>query len=375
MFADITAADYTVRLTVDISGTSNVETSNTKVWPSPISVASITDANSVNISLTSGGGLAIKNALEAMAFVGYDLNARRTNSNLRTRGLMLDTTTETERYTIPLGSPITVPAPTSSTRDAADLKALITASRIRNTNNAITAALNYCEALAAHVKGPKRKDIIPEVAGMGRWLVEPFFEAHNVDILKSLNSTKTHEKPDDVSAVLTNAIKDVSARMYKDSKYQAALDASSGGTGEKPRLVIITDQYIVGHLMKAGDTRTFGDYFQDFVIEASQDRRMSGKILITFVRANASKGADPLSFGSHAWMPELASTIQSINRNGATIKESMVQPRTLHVNHLPIAAIFNVTNLTEALTDKIAMSTEANDVGNPYLAGLTQPTP
>lgn len=373
VFTDIASGDYIVRLSVDVNGTANVETGNVKVYASPITVASIMDQAGNQISLTAGAGASIKAALEAMTFQGYELHCNRTNANRRTRGLMLDTTVETERYTIPLGSPLSVPAPTSSNRDAADLKALITASRIRNSNNAVTAMLNYADVLSAHVKGPKRKDVVPQVGGMGRFLVEPFYEYHTLDLVKSVNSTKSHEKAADVSAVLVNAIRDVAYRMYRDSKYQAALEAQTGGTGETPVLAIGTDQVLVRHLMVNGDTRTFGAAFDEFQIVATQDRRMANKIVLSFVR-KGDNGPDPLTFGTHAWIPELASSIQ-VSRGGAQIKETMVQPRTLHVNNLPVMAIIEVQNLSQVLADKIAMATEANDVGNTYFDGLTSPTP
>ena len=46
-------------------------------------------------------------------------------------------------------------------------------------------------------------------------LVEPFYEYHLLDLAKSVNSTKSHEKAADVSAVLVNAIRDVAYRMYR----------------------------------------------------------------------------------------------------------------------------------------------------------------
>ena len=278
-FAAIVSGDYTVRLAVDVNGTVNVETGTLKVYTSPITIASITDASGNDVSTAAGAGATIKTAVEACTIAGYDLLCNRTNANRRTRGLLIDTTVETERYSIPLGSPLSVPAPSSSQRDAADLKALITAARMRNSNNAVTAMFNYAEILSAYVKGPKRKDIVPAVAGMGRFLVEPFYEAHELDMVLSTNSIKSHEKAADITAVLVNAIRDVAYRMYRDSKYQAALDAISGGAGETPILLVGTDQVLQRHLIVSGDTRTFGTAFDKFAIVASLDRRMAGKIV------------------------------------------------------------------------------------------------
>lgn len=370
-FAGIVSGQYTVRVAVDVNGVLNVETGTLKVYASGLTVASITDSSGNDVSTSAGAGATIKAAVEACTIAGYDLQANRTNANRRTRGHLIDTTVETERYTIPLGSPLSVPSPASSQRDAADLKALITAARLRNSNNAVTALLNYADSLKAYVKGPKRKDIVPAVQGMGRYLVEPFFEEHTLDMLLSTNSIKSHEKAADITSVLVNAIRDVAYRMYRDSKYQAALDALSGGAGETPTLLVGTDQVLVRHLIVSGDTRTFGTAFEKAAVVASLDRRMAGKIVLSFARDKAD-GPDPLTFGAHAWIPELTSSVM-VNRNGATIKEAMVQPRTLHINNLPVMAVINVINLSQVLADRVKAPVTGPSTANPYLDGLTTP--
>lgn len=368
-FAAIASNNWTVRLGSNIFGTANVEYGNVSVTASPLKVISIVDASGAEVSTASGAGATLKTALEAMVLAGYDLNANRTNSNRRTRGLMLTTDTEVERYTIPLGAPISVPAPATNQDDAADLKALIAAARQRNSNNAVTQLFAYAAQLEAYVTGPQIKGAIPSVQGMGRYLVKPFFERHTLDLVKSINSTKSHEKAADVSSVLVNAIRDIAYRAYRDSRLQAALDQETGGSGEKPVLLVGTDQVLIRHLMVNGDTRTFGTSFDNAEVVSSLDSRLSNKIVITFGRKSVD-GANPLTFGTHAWIPELTSTMP-VNRNGATVKETMVQPRTLHFNNLPVLAIIEVEGLSEVLVDKVAMATEANDVGNPYLPGLT----
>lgn len=370
-FADIATGEYTVFLEAKVNGTVNVETGNAHVFAPGLTVTAILDTNGNSIALDAGAGATIVAAIQAMTLIGYDLAANRTNSNRRTRGLQLDTNVQTARYSIPLGAPISVPSSASSSKDATDLKALIAASRIRNSNNAVTALLNYGEQLKAYVKGPKRKGVVPAVAGMGRFLVEPFFEEHELDLELAINSIKSHEKAADVSAVLINACRDVAYRMYRDSKYQAALDALTGGAGEVPTLVIGTDQVLIRHLITSGDTRTFGAAFEKFALVSSLDKRMKNKIVLSFVRQGVD-GPDPLSCGTHAWIPELASTMP-VSRNGAQIKESMVQPRTLHVNNLPVMAIINVENLTKVLSGKISTPATATDITNPYLDGLTYP--
>lgn len=371
-FSSIATNKYTVRVAVDVNGVANVEFGNVKVYSSPVSVSSITDENGNAVSTTAGTGLAIANAIGAMTLVGYDLHVNRTNLNRRTRGHLLDTTWETERYPIALGSPLSVPSPATTNRDAADLKALITAARVRNSNNAVTQLFNTADALRAYVNGPAPADgSIPAVGGLGRFLIKPFFEERTIDLLQVINSVKSQDKAQDVQSGLVNVIRDISYRMYRDSYYQPALDAVNGGAGETPTLFVGCDQVLERHLMVTGDTRTFGTAFDKFEVKSTVDKRMRDTIVLTFIRPEVS-GPDPLTFGTHAWIPELTSSIM-VNRNGATIKEAMVQPRTLHVNNLPILAIIHVENLTAALAEKIATPNIADAVTSTILDGINNP--
>lgn len=374
-FAGIVTGEYTVRLSVNVSGELNHEFGNIKVWASKVSVASIQDKNGNAIPTSAGAGKAVADALKPLSIIGYTIRANRTNANKRTRGHLLDTVYETQRYTIPLGSPLSITSPVShgDARDAADQKTLIAAARMRNSNNAVTALFAIADQLREVTKGPK----LPAgeycgVGGLGRFLVDPFFEEHTVDLVQCLNSIKSKDRALDISSVLVNVLRDIAYRMYRDTKIQPAIDAQTGTTGEAPILLVGTDQVLIRHLLINGDSRTFGTVFDKAVVKASLDRRMYGKIVLTLTRANA-EGPDPLTFGTHAWMSELIATMP-ISRNGATTKEATVQPRTLHINNMPVLAIVSVKGLSKVLVDKTSTPAIAAAVTNVYLDGLKYPT-
>ncbi len=375
-FAGIVSGDYIVRLAVNVTGTLNVEHGNIKVWSSSVSVASIQDQQGNAIPTSGGAGAAIVSALASARLIGYTLKANRTNANRRTRGHLLDTVYETQRYTIPLGSPISITSPVTGDggRDAADQKALIAAARMRNSNNAVTAIFSIADQLREATKGglrlPAGQNI--GVGGLGRYLVDPFFEELELDLVQSINSIKSQDRALDISATLVNAIRDVAYRMYQSTKIQPAIDALNGTAGEAPILLVGTDQVLIRHLLVNGDSRTFGTVFDKAVVKASTDRRMYGKIVISLSRANA-EGPDPLTFGTHGWMSELIATMP-ISRNGQTSKEATVQPRTLHINNMPVLAIINVKGLTKVLVDRTATPPLATaGVTNVYLDGLKYP--
>lgn len=354
--AGIVSGDLTVRLAVNLNGEFDTQLGNGRVYSSPVKVDSIVNKDGVDISLTAGAGLAIVTALAAAKVIAYELKAARTNSNRRTRGLLLDTNDRTFRFHIPLGAPISAPSPAGSNRDARDLEALISAARVRNTNNAVTRLLNYAETLRAYATSVKRNDTIPEVEGVGRFLVRPFFEEKEIDLETQVTSIRDMDRAEDINAILVNAIRDVSYRMYRDSGYQPALNAAVGGS-QQPKLLIGTDVVLQRHLMVVGDSRTFGIAFPEYQIESSFDSRMKDTIVIALTRTGQVEGIDPLTFGVHAWIPELASSMM-VQRDGGTYPEAMVQPRNLQINHLPMMAIIKVKGLDKVLTNKVAFLTQ-----------------
>ncbi|MNQ04739.1 hypothetical protein D3C85_174600 [compost metagenome] len=352
----VASGELTVRLAVNVNGDFDTQLGNGRVYSSPVVVDSIVNKDGVEQSLTAGAGAAIVTALKDSKVIAYELKAARTNSNRRTRGLLLDTNDRTFRFHIPLGAPISAPSPAGSNRDARDLEALISAARVRNTNNAVTRLLNYAETLRAYAVSVKRNDTIPEVEGVGRFLVRPFFEEKEIDLEAQVSSIRDMDRAEDINAILVNAIRDVSYRMYRDSGYQPALNAAVGGS-QQPKLLIGTDVVLQRHLMVVGDSRTFGIAFPEYQIESSFDGRMKDTIVIALTRTGQVEGIDPLTFGVHAWIPELASSMM-VQRDGGTYPEAMVQPRNLQINHLPMMAILKVKGLDKVLTNKIPVSTQ-----------------
>lgn len=349
---------WVVRLGITVNGTANHETGNIRVTGTNITVEGGYDT-ATGAVLTQVEVDALKTEFATMSLVGYDVYAARTNLNRRTRGLQVTTLEITERYTIPLLSPITAPAPISSSREASDLTTLITAARIRNSNLAVTQLLNYGDMLASYALSQDRLTPVPTIEGIGRLLVRPFYFSDTIDAMEVTASIKSQDRAADVSAAVINAIRAAVYRMYTESGYQAAADALAGTAGEKPLVIIGTDPVTARHINITGDTRTLGFHFESRIV-TSLDKRVRNKIFVTFVRP-AQTGVDPLSFGVMAWMPELAGTVQ-LTRNGATIKETMVQPRVRHINLLPCLIKLEVENLAEAVADRLPVVID--NIGN-----------
>jgi hypothetical protein len=345
---------YSVRLGVLMSGQVNCELGDTTMMASGISVESIRDENGVLIDPTTGVGLQIAEIFATASLIGYDLEARLTNSNRRQRGQLLDTTFYNQVYAVPLRAPITIPRPltTGDANDSSDLASLITATHIRTTNAAIDELLNTANVLEAYVNNLDPLGTVPDVLGVTRFLVQPFFERDTIDVAAVMNSLRSADRMEDLSGVLVNYIRDVVYRMYRDSGYKAAADALAGGIGPVPTVIIGTDPVIARYINVEGDLRTLGGQF-NVRIESTLNQNMIGKIVISFGEFSTGKEGvpNPMHFGNMAWKPELT-LVLPLHRNGANSKELTVQPSFLHVVNLPIMAVFDVLNIEAAAVNK-----------------------
>lgn len=354
----IITGEYSVRLAVEVSGSVNLELANTTAFASGISVARVTDKDGIELALTSGMGQTIANLFADATMVGYDLDAQRTNVNRRQRGQLLDTTFYNQVYAVPLRSPITVPRPLTvgDANDSSDLAALITATHIRTSNAAVDELLRVQDILAEYVNSKDGLNDSPEILGIARFLVQPFFEHEDLDINTMIDSIKSHERAADIQAVLVNKLRDMAYRMYRDSGYKAAADALAGGMSNVPTVIIGTDPVLARYLQVAGDFRTLGNDFNVKVV-STLNQRMAGRIVMTFgVFDGGMDGVpNPMHFGNMAWKPELT-LVLPLHRNGANSKELTVQPSFLHITNLPILASLTVNGISDVVSKKVAVN-------------------
>lgn len=347
--------NYFVRVAVAVSGTLNLEKGNIRLHGPKPYVESVWEllADGTRQEVTDAAEVAaIKTALAGLELAGYDLKANRTNTNRRNIGMLISSVAESVRYTVPIGSPITLQAPVTNTPSNLDLMGPITAARYRNSANAITRLLENADQLRALeplLKGNDKKGPRPAIQGFARVMVQPYFHSEEIDLLHDAQGNRSFERAEDISATFINSIRDAMYRAYRDSGYEPNLIAYGGPNAPRPKIVIGTDPVLVRYLMVAGDTRTMSIGFQTEVV-STYDERIRDKIYCTFVRNTAGQ-VDPLTYGVHAYIPELA-TSMPISR-GSTTKETTVQLRTLHLVLCPILVEFRVRNVREAMAKQI----------------------
>lgn len=355
----IVDGELSIRLGVKVSGGVNLELAETNLYSAQVVVKRVTNKDGIVIAKDDASVKALVELLEKSVLDGYDISAQRTNLNRRERGQLLDTTFYSQVYTIPLRSPITVPRPLTlgDANDASDLAALITATHIRTSNAAVDELLRVQAVLAEYVDSKDTIGNAPEIMGVAHYLVKAFHEHENLDVAAVIDSIKSHERAADIQAVLVNKLRDMAFRMYRDSGYKAAADALAGGVAPMPTVIIGTDPVIARYLQVTGDLRTLGGGL-DVKIEATLNKRMAGKIIMSFgVFSEGQDGVpNPMHFGNMGWKPELT-LVLPLHRNGANSKELTVQPSFLHITHLPIMASLNVSGIPDVVSEKVAINT------------------
>lgn len=352
-FAALAAAGLTVKLEAEIDGRLNLERGELRVKGSDLQVFRIFDSE--------GMRLASSNALNGITFtvLGYDLDARRTNSNRRSRGLLLDNDMYEEAYLVGLLPPMSIQTPTAPYKVGSEVKSLVDATHVAISNNAVTTLLNYADQLKAYVDGTLAANTSGEtlaggdIEGIGRLLVTAHYEEHEVDLEAMVANISTKDKLKDIQGQFISMIQEIGYRMLQLTGYRPALEVTKSAGGAKPTLLIGTDTVLPAFMQIQGDDRISG-ILMDHEVVSSPDSRMFGNIFITFKAGG--EGFQPLNFGNFAYIPELVSSIP-VNRSGATVEETMVQPRYRHICNLPILAKIVVKGLDVVVKQRLLINT------------------
>lgn len=349
--AGVVTEDLIFRLKIDASGQVNHETGETVVFGNNVSVHIARNSSGEEVPLDAAPADAIVAVLDAGEILGYELIAYRSNLNRRQRGQLIDTTYYTQVYNVNFSAPITAihPVTMSGETDASDLQSLVTATRIRTSNNAIKSLIDAAQSLSEYVDARDTLGVGPDMLGTGRFYVRPTYFHRAVNMNDIVDSIKSHERAKDIQEALVSLIRDFVYRMYRDSEYKAAADAFAGGAAPTPTAIIMTDPVIARYLSITGDLRTLGGSF-DCRVVSTLDQRVAGKIFISFGVFDESRNTspNPLNFGNMLWSPELT-VVLPIARDGQISKELAVSPRFRHIVNLPVMTVLQISNIPDVL--------------------------
>jgi hypothetical protein len=353
--AQLTAmTDKVVRLSVGAFGAVVQDTGLTVVNASDVSVFSVTDASGSLLDIKAGAGATIAALFAGATAIGYDLIGHRTNSNRRQRGQLIDTQFVNSLYTVPQLPPITALRPIGETEanDNSLLASLITTTKIRTSNAAVTSLLEAIDILKEFVNTADSTLNQPEILGVARYIVNSSYLEKTLDVSTQLDSLTSSERAVNMVDLIINQIRDMAYRLYTSSAYKAAADALYDGAAPKPLLIVGCDPILMRYLTLNGDTRTFGDHF-DVKLVSTLDQRMRGKIIFTFgMESSYGSGVpNPMHFGAMAWKPELT-LMMPMQRNGGISYELTVSPSFRHIVNLPIMGMVHISGIENIIASK-----------------------
>ena len=365
--AAIKTNDLEVRLEMGVTGYVIRDYGTTEVNPRPIRVASIRTATNELVALDDPSVATLVATLEAGKIIGYDLKARRVNTNRRTLGKLLQTRQITQLYAVPLMTTLAIQRPqsVSDATDASDIGYLIAGTRAACSGAAVRKLIEFSQQLPEIVSMRSSYDENTNVLGPAARLLKPFHRKIKIEVDKNINLTDSYTFGKNLQSVLVNAIRDHLFNGWRDSNLKSAYSMINGGDDVMPQVLFATDQVLSRYLMIDGDLRTIGGGFDKYRVVESQAEMMDGKMFITLVPPNMPEGVPhPFSFGWMAWKPEVA-VVLPIHRNGANNKELIVQPSYNHVVNLPWLIEVEVTGIPDAANARTAFKIEGEITTTP----------
>lgn len=347
---DGTYNDYKVIYDVQVVGTANTFNGTVELAGVKMELVEIRDAAGQVLPDTDAGYTALKAVAEKASLAGYTLEASRTNSNIRTRGVLVTNDRWEYIYNVPFRSGISALYPTITVNgddnDANSVSNQILLAGIIISNSAVKTLDDYATAMnLATANG--LLEVGEHASGIAQKLVNPYFETQSFDLSSVVDSLNSSTRLDDIRAALINVIKNECINMYLQSNYGVANDVVRGNVGGKIAVIVGTDPMLKSLLVKDDDVFAIDGTFEAHVV-ATKNPKVSGRMFVTFgvFDANRNSAPNPLNFGNNVWAPTISYEVTKTTNN-AVSRELHNNPRFAHIIHLPVLTVFNVTDVAE----------------------------
>ena len=322
--------------------------------------------------LTTVESKAVITALADVALVGYELEATKTNSDIKEHGLILDDRVRRIIYGVCLHSPISVIKPVDekiAVSDSQRVDRLIQTSYIRRTNAGVDAIYNILNVLKSMPQDMPTSEIFATDAMgvVGQWFVKAYVRDITLNVKDTVQSMQTSDRLANAFSVINNLMMTESAQAYTRSEYAAVAEITNVGNGRfKPHVIAMADPFTRAFIFREGDSRLLGDAFDCTIEECSDDRLVNknqdgeyGTIFMSFGVPKSGSTLAHLHFGNTLSKQDIP-RIVSRARDSSYAHEVMVQPWFSHVWHLPILIRIVVKDLKAAIDTRIPFAVKVN---------------
>lgn len=353
--------NHTVSLEIVVTGQSSIQEGNIVLYASSIKALEFRNAAGQVIPSTESSFSNFKTVFDTIALKGYEVEAYRTNSNIRTRGRVVTSDAYAHRFEVPYRSGITAQFPTHSlTGTDGDANSQV----VLDQTNALAAissayAVKTILDTAATLKASTHNGltISSNFFGIGQYLVDPYFHHDTFDLSSVVDSLESSERDDDVRSSLRQRILNEVMDMYIKSNYAIALESVNGALleGQKIGVVVGTDPNIKRLIVKDQDRFDLNGQFECLVV-SSLNPLIRGQVFIAFTVFDASTRnsvVSPLSFGNRVFSPSISYEVTKSDA-GAVSRELHTQPRFLHLVHLPVLTQLTISDV-KGVFDKVQL--------------------
>lgn len=356
----IVDGDLRLKLALQVNGVLNVETGNGKINRPAIALVALV-SSATGQEITSGlVYTAIKDAVAAFDFLGFEPQGYRTNANRRQTGDRINTRRFNHYFVVPYRDPITAerPAHKQEEQDAQDLTNLLALTRIRIENETIDQIIQTGDTMESYVDMRDTDAEATDILGLAQYFLVPTFATGNIDLTAYVDSKTSYDRRRDIQAAVVTKLRDVVSRLYTESQFKAGTDIQSGGTLPKPQVNILTDPILASYIMEPGELRTLGDF--EMVLTTSLNYKLRGQLYISFRMPGQESANEPciFNFGHLIMSPELVLSA-NMTREGSYFAETQVQPRYEFIVLNPVMARYTITGVKEVLGKMPSLTTLA----------------
>ena len=348
--------NYKLIFEVAISGDANVMEGNVELSAVKMALKEIRDAAGDVVPTSDGAYAALKKYADKAKLVGYTLEAYRTNSNIRTRGRLVTNEAYSHIYNVPLRSGVTALYPINNTtgtdNDAGTLTSQVLLAGVMTSAYAVKKLVEFSNNMHMFSQNGVLDTVSYE--GVSGFLVNPWYRNQSFELSSIVDSIQSGNRDLDIRSALRARIRNEIMDMYAQSNYGAAFEILRGNLGGNIGVIVGTDPYIKALLCSDGNTFTLSDGFEVKVV-STLNASVSGKVFITFgvFDANRNTTPNPLNFGNCIWSPTVSYEVTKTH-GGAVSRELHNNPRFLHIIHLPIMSVFNITDV-QSVFNKIPL--------------------
>lgn len=374
---ELAEANYTFRYELIMNGTARTDDSTIAIYFNQLAVKEIRDQAGNVVAKGHAKYDKLIEFAQRLRVEGYTLEAFKTNSNLRTRGMMITLDRYNKRADVPFRTGIFTQTPVNNAMgddgDAELLSNNITLTGAFMSSNAVMKLQSTVNALrqanASNILYQLKTDYPSSE------MINPYFYEDTINLPEHIDSTDSNTRDSSIRSFLRQKIGLLVIQMYLNSNYNVAYQTIRGNIGGKKTVIIGTDDYIKRLLLGDSDSNIFpiNDEYEAIVV-SRPDSSIFGQMFITFgtreaMEADGNVLLNPLTFGACFWSPSLVFDLV-VTRNNSTSRELHVNPRYSHVVFLPIMTVLNVTDISNVYS-KLPVHTRAYPAFNSVPTGTS----